>query len=111
MGPASNPSAVVLDNPTSGTEFVGKEWTLVEGEAAPAVARRALGFGLEVARLEDDSGVLLGFLLGQDVETPSELRYFQLRIDRSDAAAPTYEVLELVFPNPKQFGNGGGRSH
>ena len=108
-GSAKKPSAVVLDNPAGGAQFVGTDWAFVEGEASYAVVAKALDMGLQVARLENDSLGLLGFLLGQDEETPSELRYFQLRVTR-DGNQPTYEVLHLVFPNPQQFGDGGGRS-
>ena len=107
LGSANNPTAVVLDRPVSGATFVSTEWSLVEGEAAHAVVTQALDLGLKVARLED-SGIVLGFLLGEDEETPSELRYFQLRVDRS-GDRPSYEVLHLIFPNPQQYGDGGSR--
>jgi hypothetical protein len=83
-------------------QFVDTGWTLVEGEVGHAAVRQALGSGLRVARLEDSSGQLLGFLLAEDVETPSELRYFQLRTGRSGGSTPAYEVVNPDFPNPSE---------
>lgn len=97
-GSAVKPLAVIIDEATDEAQFADDGWKRANKAQAPEVVASALDSGMDVAKLKDDEGESVGYLVSSQRQTHNRRKRYQLDLDYRPEGGQTYKLNEFEKP-------------